>query len=490
MKTRRMCAAALGTAAIALGVPAMAGAHPMGCATSSFSGLFTFCPKAEQGALGNNRLAKTTFGETAADDLQLVTTLEKPEGWGASATNSDLAFWGDYAFQGNYNGFQIIDISEPHAPKVVAKKDCPGSQNDISVYKNLVVTSTDSVRNTSACENNTSASSTSIPYLTNQAWEGIRIFDWTDPADPKLVGAVKTKCGSHTHTTIPEPDKNRLIVYISSYSPGANPNCLPPHDLISVVEIPLDAPQNAKVIAEPVLFPLVEGGGQSSTSGCHDITAYPAFDIAAGACMGEGILMDISDPAAPKKIATMTDANFSFWHSATFSDDATKVIFTDELGGGTSARCTSAYGPTQGADAIYDISNRTAPVKLSYFKIPRIQTTQENCVSHNGNLIPHPTRDLFVQSWYQGGTAVIDFTDPENPKEVAYFDRGPISPTQLVSGGHWSSYWYNGTIFANEIYRGFDVLEFSNDVSGVRVPYLNAQTQEPLPKPSKRKRRR
>jgi hypothetical protein len=472
-------------AALAI-VPSTALAHPEHMCGVSFVGIEVFCPAPIGGLLGDNSAAMTPFGDVDSGQLVKLATLRKGGDFATdSAHNSDLAFWDDYAIQGNYQGFQIIDISDDK-PEVVAHKTCPGSQNDVSVWKHLIITSTDSQRNTSDCENNTGAAGVAgLVNLGTDAWEGLRIFDWSDPANPVLVGAVKTKCGSHTHTLLPDDANGRVLVYVSSYGPGANANCLPPHDLISVVEIPLDAPQDARVLSEPVLFPasdIVDGNvPQAGTSGCHDITAYPAIGLAAGACMGEGILLDIADPENPRKIATMRDPNFSFWHSATFTDDGTKVIFTDELGGGTAARCTDAYGPDQGADAIYDISDRENPRFLSYFKIPRYQTNEENCVSHNGSLMPVPGKDMMVQAWYQGGISVIDFSDPTAPKEIAFYDYGPIDETKLQAGGYWSAYWYNGRIYGNEMYRGLDVLDYRGPEINAKLPYLNAQTQEPLP---------
>jgi hypothetical protein len=474
---RALLALAATTTLLALGAGPAQAHHPAtGCWSMNLLGE-TVCPAPLQKALGNDGAAETGFGETSSDDLRLVHHVPKTDVFTATDVHSDMAFQDDHLVVGNYKGISVFDISGDE-PKLLKEAVCPGSQNDVSVWEDVIVTSTDSTRNTDACEGNSAGSTQGT--LLGQSWEGLRIWDWSDRANPKVVKTVKTKCGSHTHTLVPDEANRRIYAYVSSYSPGANLNCLPPHDLISIVEIPLDRPQDAKVVAEPVLFPLLEGGGQPSTSGCHDITAYPAIGLAAGACMGEGILMDITNPAAPKKLSTIVDSNFAFWHSATFSNDGTKVIFTDELGGGTAARCTDAYGPNKGADAIYDITDRANPKFISYFKIPRYQTTTENCVSHNGNLLPHPTRDLLVQAWYQGGTSIVDFTDAANPKEVAFFDRGPINESSIVTGGHWSSYWYNGRIYGSEIYRGLDVFEFSDDVSDVRMSRLNAQTQEPL----------
>ncbi|MGB5625778.1 MAG: hypothetical protein WBM61_08610 [Woeseiaceae bacterium] len=184
---------------------------------------------------------------------------------------------------------------------------------------------------------------------------------------------------------------------------------------------------------------------------------FPEGGIAGGACSGNGILFDISDPLNPQRIDEVVDTGFAYWHSATFNNDGTKVIFTDEWGGGTRPRCR-AYDPlTWGADAIYDIVDGQLEFR-GYFKMPAPQVDQENCVAHNGSIVPVPGRDIFVQAWYQGGISVIDFTDSANPVEIAYFDRGPIDAEDLTVGGFWSAYWYDGRIYGTEIVRGLDVL--------------------------------
>jgi hypothetical protein len=372
----------------------------------------------------------------------------------------------------------------------VSTTACPGNQNDVSVAGNLLITSTDEPRNKAECEGN-------LPLRnTDDSWQGIRIFDISDKAHPRYVTAVETKCGSHTHTTIPDPSNGRVIVYVSSYGPQLTyPDCQPPHDKISVVEVPLRAPATARVIAEPVLFP--DGGfpgvpgRTSATSGCHDITAYPAKRLAAGACMGQGVLMDISNLEKPVVISSVTDPNFAFWHSATFNEAATSVVFTDELGGGGGPTCNPTVGPQRGADAVYRIVTTPTGKALqfaSYFKIPRVNHNTENCVAHNGSLIPTPFRDIMVQAWYQGGISVWDFTDPAKPFEIAFFERGPLSldpdPKKQIIGGSWSAYWYNGAIYSSDIQKGLDVLKLSDRaVAGAginRVSYSNTQTQNPF----------
>jgi hypothetical protein len=406
----------------------------------------------------------------------------------ANSTNSDLVFQGKYAYAGNYNGFTVYDISKPKAPTVAAQVLCPGSQNDVSVKGNLLFLGTDSQRTNDSCDN--VGSTTAAP---GERWEGIKIFDISDPLTPKYVKSVKTDCGSHTQTMIPgKRGDNSIYLYVSSYNlAGADlPNCPLPHDKISVVRVPVSNPTAASVVSTPVLFPDggYEGGseGQSATTGCHDITAYPEKDIAAGACMGDGVLFDISVRSAPKVITSVRDTvNFAFWHSATFNNNANKVVFTDELGGGGAATCNPEIGPTRGADAIYDIVGKGKNRKLefrSYFKIPRTNTDFENCVAHNGSLIPVPGRDIMVQAWYQGGISVWDFTNSRKPKEIAYWERGPLSADDFVLGGSWSAYWYNGYVFSNDIVKGLDVLKLKDPRTNPARRFLtdefNAQTQD------------
>ncbi|WP_432016361.1 LVIVD repeat-containing protein [Streptomyces hydrogenans] len=403
--------------------------------------------------------------------------------------NTDLAFQGRYAFAGNYDGFRIFDISDPKSPKTVAQVLCPGSQNDISVSGDLLFLSTDSSRSDDSC------ASTTQPASVKESWEGMKIFDISDIANPKYVASVETACGSHTHTILPQ--RKDVYVYVSSYSPNAAfPDCRPPHDGISVIKVPRKTPEQARIVNFPVLFPGEgpDGGGNpggptnpgvSKTTGCHDITVLPGKDLAAGACMGDGILFDVSDPEHPRVIDQVQDnVNFAFWHSATFNQKANKVVFTDELGGGGGATCNTVVGPNRGANGIYDIVGKGDKRKLvfrSYYKIPRPQADTENCVAHNGSLIPVKGKDLMVQAWYQGGVSVWDFTDSAHPKEIGYFDRGPVSDTALTTGGSWSAYYYNGHIYSNEIARGLDVLKISDrrtdPAKRIRMDELNVQTQ-------------
>ncbi len=400
-----------------------------------------------------------------------------------TTTNSDLAFQGNYAFDGNYNGFVIYDIRNPRRPSIVSQVLCPGSQNDISVYGDLVFLSTDSSRSDDSC------ASVSMPASEKSAWEGIKIFDVSDKRNPRYIKSVETNCGSHTHTLLPSTDRRAVYLYISSYSPRDTfPDCLPPHDLISIVKVPLANPTAASVVAKPNLFPdggNPPGAGGSATSGCHDITVYPTKRIAAGACMGDGILMDISNPEAPRVLSRVRDnVNFAFWHSATFNQGGTKVVFTDELGGGVGPTCNPTVGPNRGADAIYDITgegNSRTLVFRSYFKIPRTNANTENCVAHNGSIVPTIIGDVMVQAWYQGGISVWDFTDSAHPFEIAFWERGPLSETELVLGGSWSAYYYNGYIYSSDIVKGLDVLELWDlrtiTANFHRSQQLNVQTQ-------------
>jgi hypothetical protein len=401
----------------------------------------------------------------------------------AGATGSDIAFSGNKAFVGNYNGFVIYDVSTPASPTKLSTVSCPGSQNDITVSGNLLYVSTDSSRSDDSC------SSVAQSATIKASWEGIKIFDVSDPTNPKYVKAVETNCGSHTNTLVPSASFD--YIYVSSYSPSAAfPDCQPPHDAISIVKVPKANPAAAAVIAAPNVFPgggnpggtQPSGDGYSATTGCHDITAYPSKKIAAGACMGDGVIFDIANPEAPKVIETVQDTtNFAFWHSATFNNKGTKVIFTDELGGGGRATCNATVGATRGANGIYDLSADNQLTFKSYFKISRHQFDSENCVAHNGSLIPINGRDVMVQSWYMGGTSFWDFTDSENPREIGYFERGPNGGLGGGGGGTWSSYYYNGHVYSSDLGKGFDVLKITDPslkkAADVKMDELNPQSQ-------------
>jgi hypothetical protein len=418
-----------------------------------------------------------------SDDLELVANVPLSGAFAEEgAYGTDIAFKGRYAYQGNYKGFAVYDIKTPTAPQLVAQVVCPGSQGDVSVYRNVLVLSVDSSRSDNTC------ASTGQTAAEKSSWEGLRVFDIRKPTEPKYVAAVETACGSHTHTIAPSKGGKALYAYVSSYSPSEDfPDCQPPHDFISVVKVPLAKKKmaRARVVNQPVLFP--DGGNPGSptptseTSGCHDVTAYPSKNLMAGACMGDGILMDIKNRKKPVVLQRVTDeVNFSFWHSATFNNSGTKVVFTDELGGGALPTCNPVVGATRGADGIYDLVGGQLQFR-SYYKMPRIEALTENCVAHNGSLIPVPGRDIMVQAWYQGGISVFDFTDSANPVEIAHYDPPALSDTELVLGGVWSAYWYNGKIYGSDITRGLDVFQLSDPLvapaQNVRFDRFNAQSQ-------------
>jgi hypothetical protein len=489
-------AAALGAVAL---LPSAASAHPEACATT---GLFSGSPSADwfadwtaenEGCMSaaavngfDDSSAELSAGETdGTDNLTLLSSTAKaPPFETVDDFNSDIAFENGYAFGGNYDGVQIWDVRDGQTPALASIIHCPGSQNDVTVNDGILVTSTDSRRTNDTCE----SESTTTPSDPS-TWEGLKIFDVSNPYNPEYITSVRTDCGSHTHTVLPERD--RLIIYVQSYDTGTgrylcDDTSNTGHDQISIVSIPKANPANARVVAEPKLFP--DGGNDGTTgtrratTGCHDITVYQEIGLAAGACTGEGIILDIRNPVRPKVLSNVEDTNFAFWHSATISNDGKRVLFTDELGGGSQPTCNPTVGQRRGADAIYDITDPANPRFMSYFKIPRTQTNQENCVAHNGNLIPNKKgRDILIQSWYQGGVSVIDWTNPKKVKEIAWFDRGPFDPTRLVLGGFWSSYFYNGQIYGSEIQRGFDTFQLDDPkVKGsdkFHYDTLNAQTQ-------------
>lgn len=396
-------------------------------------------------------------------------------------TNTDIAFSGEHLFLGNYHGFNIYNVEDPVRAEVLASVVCPGGQGDVSVYGNLLFMSVQDTRGRVDCGTQGVAEDVSA-----ERFRGVRVFDISDLRNPVQVAAVQTCRGSHTHSLVIDPDDaDNVYVYNSGTSgvrPGeelegcsdADPEENPDTALFSidVIKVPIANPEDARVVNSPRVFAdpetgeisgLWQGGDhgrgtQSSreTRQCHDITTYPEIGLAAGACSGNGILLDISDPENPVRIDQVVDQAFAFWHSATFNNDGTKVVFTDEWGGGSRPRCRAIDPPTWGANAIFDIVDGKMEFR-GYYKIPTPQTEQENCVAHNGSLIPVPGRDIMVQGWYQGGLSVFDYTDSANAVEIAYFDRGPIDPNDLITGGYWSAYWYNGFIYGAEIARGLDV---------------------------------
>ena len=449
---------------------------------------------------------------------------------------SDMAFQGNFAFVGGFNGFQIYNVANQSNPTLVTAVNCPGGQGDLSVYGNLLFMSVEETRARTNCTQNTPPPA--VPF------QGVRIFDITNIATPVQVAAVQTCRGSHTHTLVEDDsDASTVYIYVSGTAGNVRTNapelgCEGPNSpapapatgnpsrwRIDVIRVPLAAPQNAAIVNGPRLFrneqtgavdglqnapqtpqhpcasatPAcgpgtgVTGGATWSpspvTDACHDITVYEEIDLAAGACEGNGLLIDISDPANPRRIDAVADPLWAYWHGATFSNDGRYVIFTDEWGGGTTARCRATDQLPWGGDAIYEIVDGQMEFR-SYYKLPVAQTLTENCVTHIPSLVPIPGRELFVQAFYQGGASLVDFEDKGEAVEIGYFDRGPISGTALIPGGFWSTYWYNGVTYGSELARNFDVMGLTptdqisaNEIAAAREVQwdrLNVQTQKEI----------
>lgn len=515
-------------------------------------------------------------------NLELTSKTPPPEDF-LGVTNSDLAFTGNYALQGNYNGVIIWDISDPSNPVLTKEYLCPASQSDVSVYGNLMFVSGEGYGGRLDCGTEGVSEAISQDRL-----RGIRIFDITDISNPEYLTNVQTCRGSHTHSVLKDPsDDDNVYIYVSGSAPVRSdeelPGCsdLQPEEdensalfRIEVIKVPLANPEMSAIVSSPRIFEdleeppthgrapadlaafearkeagafifklggqeqalsngftrrllgnmVAERGGEGEPTAedsaklridlqgiidemvgageetarkgptqCHDITLYPEIGLAGGACEGYGLLLDISDPANPVRIDAVADSNFAYWHSATFNNDGDQVLFTDEWGGGGQPKCRDTDPMEWGANAIFTLENGKMNFQ-EYFKIPAAQSVQENCVAHNGSLIPVPNRDIMVQSWYQGGITVFDWTDPNNPVEIAYHDRGPVSGERMQMGGSWSVYWYNGVIVSSEIARGLDIftLEASpylteNEIAAaktVQLEYLNAQGQPKFSWPS------
>lgn len=451
--------------------------------------------------------------------------------------NSDLAFQGNHLFQGNFYGLNFYDISDPAKISLATSLVCPGGQGDVSVYGHLLFMSVEMPNGRLDCGTQgfpapppppppppgKEPERRPPPPANPDRFRGVRIFDISDFSNPKQITAVQTCRGSHTHTLVIDPnDKDNVYIYVSGTSyvrpaeelagcSGDQPDKDPETALfrIEVIKVPLAAPRDAKIVSTPRVFMDARTGVINSISNagnhdkpeekpaesnqCHDITVYSAIGLAAGACSGNGILLDIKDPIHPVRIDAVNDKNYSYWHSATFANDGSKVLFTDEWGGGLQPRCREKDPIQWGADAIFHIKDGKMAF-AGYYKMPAAQGETENCVAHNGSLLPIPGRDIEVQSWYQGGISVVDFTDASHPQEIAYFDRGPIDANNLVLGGQWSAYWYNGYIYGSEIARGIDVLKLlptkflsANEIAAANLVHfdeLNVQNQQKLSWPA------
>jgi LVIVD repeat len=480
-------------------------------------------------------------------NMRMISTTP-PTGKVLGATHSDLAFTGNLAIMGNYNGFEIYDISNPAKPVLKQSYLCPASQNDVSVYRNLLFMSSE------ANNSRTDCGFEGVPEpVSKLRVRGIRVFDISDITHPKLMTTVQTCRGSHTHTVVTKQgDDANVFIYVSGTAgvrsdeevPGCreggydDPNTS--RFRLEVIKVPVREPLKASIVNTARIFqdlPVpprseerdaqdrrdreqaqreaeargergrggrqgapgatgatgatgAQGRGNQTPTGpnqCHDITVYPEIGLAGGACAGLGLLLDIRDPEHPVRIDAVADANMSFWHSATFNNDGTKILFSDEWGGGGQPRCRSTDKYEWGSDALFTIDENRKMKFHSYYKMPAAQTSLENCVAHNGSLIPIPGRDIMVQSWYQGGLSVFDWTDIDHPKEIAFFDRGPVDGTRMAMGGSWSAYWYNGIIISSEIARGMDIYELvpsglitENELAAaktVKMPYWNTQDQ-------------
>ena len=511
--------------------------------------LLVTLPKPSGFAPGDTAGAPPTPPATPAGERAGAAGGGRGMGVSYGSTNSDLAFSGNHLFVGNYNGINFYDIDNPQKIKLRTSILCPGGQGDVSVYGHLLFMSAEAMNGRSDCgtqgiplppgykpppapapEPAAQASAAAggaggapparprrpPPPPSPDRFRGVRIFDISDMANPKQVAVVQSCRGSHTHTLVVDPnDKDNIYVYISGTGPvrqgeelagcsGGDPSENPDTALfrIDVIKVPLAHPEQAKIVNSPRIFTdaqtgaingLWKGGNHgegtqttSVTNMCHDITVFSSIGLAAGACSGNGILLDIHDPVHPKRIDAVGDPNYAFWHSANFSNDGSKVLFTDEWGGGGQPRCRATDPMHWGADAIFTLNNGKLTL-ASYYKMPAPQSDTENCVAHNGSLIPIPGRDVEVQAWYQGGISVVDFTDASHPYEIAFFDRGPLDATKRGLGGQWSTYWYNGYIYGSEIARGVDVLKLvpnkyitQNEIDAsnqVHFDELNVQNQ-------------
>ena len=519
-RSRALRAAVLWPLCLAVGAAGCATAGSTGRSTSGTIAAPADTGRAESATGADPRVglrAGWMDAGQAIRNLELVAHRPRPQGFFNPSdmgdfgfANADLAFDGDRLFLGGYNGVQIWSIADPRNPVLRSTIVCPGGQGDVSVYGHLLFMSVEETRGRVDCGTQGVADTASA-----DRFRGIRIFDIRDVASPRQVAAVQTCRGSHTHTLVTDPrDSSHVYVYVAGTSPvrpaselagcsGARPeqDTSTAYFRIEVIHVRLDRPQEARIVSMPRIFAdtagniagLWPGGAHgpgtqetAETDQCHDITAYPEVGLAAGACSGNGILLDIRNPERPQRIDEVSDPNFAYWHSATFSNDARKVIFTDEWGGGVGPHCQATDRPEWGANALFTLQGRDLR-HVGYFKLPAPQTATENCVAHNGSLIPVPGRDIMVQAWYQGGISVFDFTDPARPVEIAFFDRGPMSADALALGGYWSVYWYNGHIYGSEIGRGLDVFRLApsehlsrNEIEAaalVRMERFNPQLQ-------------
>ncbi|HEX2240865.1 MAG TPA: hypothetical protein VHJ82_06980 [Actinomycetota bacterium] len=435
----------------------------------------------------------THDASTHSDNIELVANYNpdlppaegEPDGQPDFRAGSDLAFWGNTAIMGNYGnpgGFRVIDISDPANPVQVGQFVCQGSQADVAIWGDLVFESVDSPRDTPDCPN---AGANQAQILTGTAWEGVRVVSIENPETPSQIAAVYTDCGSHNNSVLPDLKNNRLLVYSMSYpvtNQGANCNYMT-HRKVSVIEVPLDKPEEAKVIGTPSVEPSI---------GCHDVTFFPKLKLAGAACLTETQMWDISNPEEPEIIAHIPNqTGMSFSHSSTFTNDGRGLVVGDEMGGAIFAPGCLEDQTTTAAFWFYDVSDPENPVHKGHWKFPR-QQASVLCTAHNFNVVPlRNDTDLLIAIGYQAGIAVLDFTDMENVTELGHY----IARDEHAEASVWASYWYNGYIWANNFdssyanalsdaapgtSRGLDVFRFNDPIvkGAVKLKRLNPQLQE------------
>jgi hypothetical protein len=489
----------------------------------------------------------------AALNMRLVSFSKKPAEFdtvqGLKFINSDLAFGTNYAYQANFAGFTIWDISDPAKPVVASVVKCITSQGDPSIWGDLLFLSAEGAGNRNDCADG----GVQDP---KDHMAGVRIFDVSDKKAPKLIKNVQTCKGSHTHTIVPHPkDKNIIYIYVSGQQ-NARPetelagckNGTNPADKtnslyqLDIIKVPLNNPEKAVVIPGARIFTGLDGGGEckqfcvpvnpnrgarrgraaaadsaatpnaepisTGPRNCHDVTAYPSRNLLLASCSTHSILVDIRNPEKPVRLDAIMDTNnFQGRHTAAFSNDGKKLIQTDEWGGGTGPMCQASSMIELGGNTIISLDAKNKQTQRAYFKLPSAQSAEENCVSHNGGIIPVPGRDLYVQGWYQGGVNVMDFTDADKAFEVAYFDRGSIDPPAMVDvpasaaaasggrgagrtiGGSWGAYYWNGYIYSSELDRGMDVFELlpsehlsANEIAAAKLVQFTEYNPQSQPK--------
>ena len=482
----------------------------------------------------------------AISNMKQVSFVKKPAAFDTTAglkfINSDLAFGTHYIYQANFAGFTIWDIADPANPVMVSATKCITSQGDPTIYEHLLFLSAEGAGNRNDCADG----GVKDP---KDHMAGVRIFDVSNPKAPRLVKNVQTCKGSHTHTLVPSPKDPRTIYLYVSGGQAARPetelagckNGTDPADptnslfMLDIIRVPLDNPENAEVIPGARIFTGLDAAGEckryclpsdprrqamaaqrgnqvpgmpTTPRNCHDVTSYPAMNMLLASCQTHSILVDITNPEKPIRINALVDTNnYQGRHTAAFSNDGTKLIQTEEWGGGTGPMCQASSMKELGGNTIITLDGKKKQTQRAYFKLGSAQSAEENCVAHNGGIIPVPGRDLYVQGWYQGGVNIMDFTNPDTALEIAYFDRGSINPPRGADvpaqpvdpsvrgggntiGGSWGAYYWNGMIVSSELDRGMDILELvpsdqlsANEIAAaklVRFERYNPQSQPKL----------